>query len=291
LKILEKKSLKNKSDILSLILLFIFAIIPLVAGLGYAILYSFGMVGVLNQGFTLQYWKEAFSDQSIPTSFLYSISIAVSSLLLSVTSALLVSLRYYQLLKKGLYTYLINLPLAFPPIVAAFFFFQFLSKGGVVSRTAFHSGIINTMQQFPDLINDIYSIGIIVTHWFLSFPFFLLLFTGLIKTQRLHDLFRVAESLGAHKRQIISKLAIPILIQKSLPNILLYFIFIFGAYEIPVLLGRSHPESVSVLAVRKLQKFNMLDIPQGYVIAIAYTIFVVLFILIFLKQKKLAYAN
>jgi putative spermidine/putrescine transport system permease protein len=283
--------LKNKGTILSFTLLFIFAIIPLVAGLGYALLYSFGLVGVLNHGFTLRYWKQAFADQAIAISFLYSSSIAIISLLLSVISALLVALRYYQLLKKGIYTYLINLPLAFPPIVAAFFFFQFLSKGGVVSRAAFQAGITHAMQQFPDLVNDRLSIGIILTHWFLSFPFFLLLFTGLIKTQRLHDFFQIAESLGANKRQITFRVAIPLLIQKSLPNILLYFIFIFGAYEIPVLLGRSHPESVSVLAVRKLQKFNMLDIPQGYVIAVVYTIFVVLFILIFLKQKKLAYAN
>ncbi|MBX9733832.1 MAG: hypothetical protein K2X37_07200, partial [Chitinophagaceae bacterium] len=239
-------------------LLCIFAIIPLVAGLGYALLYSFGLVGVLNQGFTLQYWKQAFADKSIPISFLYSSSIAIISLLLSVTSALLLALRYYQLLKKGFYAYLINLPLAFPPIVAAFFFSQFLSKGGVVSRITFQSGITNAMHQFPDLVNDTFSIGIILTNWFLSFPFFLLLFTGLIKTQHLHNLFQIAESLGANKRQIIFRVAIPILIQKSLPNILLYFIFIFGAYEIPVLLGRSHPESVSVLAVRKLQKFNIL---------------------------------
>ncbi|MGR1588109.1 hypothetical protein ACUX18_24550, partial [Salmonella enterica] len=94
----------------------------------------FGLVGVLNHGFTLQYWKQAFADQAITISFLYSSSIAIISLLLSVISALLVALRYYQLLKKGIYAYLINLPLAFPPIVAAFFFFQFLSKGGVVSR-------------------------------------------------------------------------------------------------------------------------------------------------------------
>lgn len=283
--------MKNKSNILSFALLFIFAIIPLVAGLGYAILYSFGIVGALNQGFTLQHWEQAFADNSIYISFLYSASIAIVALLLSVTTALLVSLRYYQLFKKGFYSYLINVPLAFPPIVAAFFFFQLLSKGGVVARIAYQTGIINSIQQFPDLINDTYSIGMILTHWFLSFPFFLLLFIGLIRTQRLPDFFQLAESLGASKRQIIFRVAIPVLIQKSLPNILLYFIFIFGAYEIPVLLGRSHPESVSVLAVRKLQKFNLLDIPQGYVIAVVYTIFVLLFIWIILKQKKLAYAN
>lgn len=261
------------------------------AGLGYALLYSFGVVGALNQGFTWQYWREAFADNSICISFLYSTSIAVVALLLSVTTALLVSLRYYQPLKKGFYSYLINLPLAFPPIVAAFFFFQFLSKGGVVSRVAYQTSIIHAVHQFPDLTNDTYSIGIILTHWFLSFPFFLLLYTGLIKTQRLNLFFQLAESLGASKRQIIFRVAIPILIQKSLPNILLYFIFIFGAYEIPVLLSRSYPESVSVLAVRKLQKFNMLDIPQGYVVTVIYTVFVLFFILIILKQKKLAYAH
>ncbi|MEL4383052.1 hypothetical protein ABTD98_20125, partial [Acinetobacter baumannii] len=76
--------MKNKGTILSFTLLFIFAIIPLVAGLGYALLYSFGLVGVLNHGFTLQYWKQAFADQAITISFLYSSSIAIISLLLSV---------------------------------------------------------------------------------------------------------------------------------------------------------------------------------------------------------------
>ena len=114
---------------------------------------------------------------------------------------------------------------------------------------------------------------------------------SLIETQRLKDFFQLSASLGASKKQTTFRIAIPVLLQKSFPNIILYFIFIFGAYEIPVLLGRSNPEVVSVMAVRKLQKFNLQDIPQGYVIAIVYTLFVLVFILILLKQKKLAYAN
>ena len=283
--------MKNKSSILSYFLLFIFAVLPLIAGLGYALLYSFGIVGALNTGFTLQHWKAAFADKAIITSFLYSGTIAGAALLLSVSLAIAAALRYYHLFKKGFISYLIYLPLAFPAMVGAFFIFQFLSKGGLLSRIFYQAGITSSMQQFPDWVNDRYGIGMVVTHLFLSFPFFLLLFVSLIETQRLKDFFQLSASLGASKKQTTFRIAIPVLLQKSFPNIILYFIFIFGAYEIPVLLGRSNPEVVSVMAVRKLQKFNLQDIPQGYVIAIVYTLFVLVFILILLKQKKLAYAS
>jgi putative spermidine/putrescine transport system permease protein len=75
------------------------------------------------------------------------------------------------------------------------------------------------------------------------------------------------------------------LLQRALPNILLYFIFIFGAFEVPLLLGRSDPETVSVLAVRKLQRFNLLDLPQGYAIAVLYTLFVFTLLVLLFKAK------
>ena len=283
--------MKNKTNIVSYLLLLVFAVVPLIAGLGYALLYSFGVVGSLNHGFTLQHWKLAFADKSVVISFLYSAAIAVVALLLSVTLAMATALRYYHLFKKGVLSFLIYLPLAFPAIVAAFFFLQILSKGGLLSRLFYQAGLTSSMQQFPDWVNDRYGIGMIITHFFLCFPFFLLLFVSLIETQQLKTFFQLSSSLGANKRQTTFRVAIPVLLQKSFPNIILYFIFIFGSYEIPVLLGRSNPEMVSVLAVRKLQKFNLLDIPQGYVIAIVYTLFVLAFILLLLKQKKLAYAN
>jgi putative spermidine/putrescine transport system permease protein len=76
------------------------------------------------------------------------------------------------------------------------------------------------------------------------------------------------------------------LLKRALPNILLYFIFVFGAFEVPLLLGRTNPETVSVLAVRKLQRFNLLDIPQGYAIAVLYTGFVFVLLMFFFKLKN-----
>ncbi len=114
--------MKNKINIVSYLLLLLFAIVPLLAGLGYALLYSFGMVGALNHGFTFEHWKIAFADKTILVSFFYSASIAAAALLLSVSLAMATALRYYHLFKKGWLSYLIYLPLAFPAMVAAFFF-------------------------------------------------------------------------------------------------------------------------------------------------------------------------
>ncbi len=271
------------------LLLAVFAVLPLVAGLGYALLYSVGLAGALQQGFTLYNWQKLFSESQVITSFAYSAAISLVALVLSVCIALYISLSFRKQLAKGFLSYLVYLPMAFPAMVAAFFFFQFLSKGGMASRLMFQLGVIDSISSFPDLVNDRFGIGMIATHVFLSAPFFSLLFTNLYATERLEDYLLLAKSLGATPRQAIRKLAIPMLLQKSFPTLMLYFIFMFGAYEIPLILGRSNPEMVSVMAVRKLQKFNLLDIPQGYAIAMLYTLFVFVFITVLLRKRNSSY--
>ncbi len=276
----------KKFNYLIYALLLLFAVLPLVAGLGFAVLYSVGLVGVLNNGFTGEHWMMIFSEGNILQSFLYSAAIAIVSLIISVSLALPVSLKHHQSFRKGLLSYLIYMPLAFPGIVAAFFFFQFLTKSGVVSRLLFQLRLISSIDQFPDLINDTFGIGMIATHVFLSFPFFVLLFVNIIKTERIVEYQQLASTFAATKWQSLFRVSIPMLLQKALPNIILYFIFIFGAFEVPLLLGRSNPEMVSVLAVRKLQRFNLLDIPQGYAIAVLYTIFVFILLVFLFKVKS-----
>lgn len=276
----------KRSNVIVYALLFLFAVLPLAGGIGFAILYSFGLIGVLNNGFTVEHWTKVFSEGHVVQSFLYSALIAIASLLMSVTLALLTALRHHQVFRKGFFSYIIYIPLAFPGIVAAFFFFQFLTKAGVLSRVLYQLKIITSLDQFPDLINDTYGIGMVTTHVFLSFPFFVLLFVNIIKTERIPEYQQLASTFSATRWQTILHVSAPMLLKKALPNIILYFIFIFGAFEVPLLLGRSNPEIVSVLAVRKLQRFNLLDIPQGYAVAVLYTIFVFILLIVMFKVKK-----
>ncbi len=280
---------RNPVNIFSLALLVLFAILPLILGFGFALASSFGLVGVLNTGFTLENWITLFSTNDVIVSFAYSAGLAVASLSLSVILALIIALKFQGKFSKGIFSYLVYMPLAFPAIVAAFFFFQFLGNAGILSRLAYQLGIIKSLEAFPNLVNDQYSIGIILAQFFLSLPFFTLLYVSLYQTERIDEYTQLSTSLGATKNQSIFKISIPILLKKSFPNLVLYFIFKLGTYEIPLLLGRSSPETVSVLAVRKLQKFNLYDIPQGYAVAVIYTIVVISLLFIVLRSNKQSY--
>ena len=279
----------KKINLFAYILLFLFAFLPLAGGIGFAFCYSFGLIGVLSNGFTFEHWKIFFADPDIWVSFLYSGLIAFTAIAISVSISLLVTLRYQRFFSRGIFSYIMYVPLAFPGIVAAFFFFQFLSKSGVLARVSYQLGMIHSIEQFPDLVNDRYGIALVMTLVFLSFPFFILLFVNLYKTERIHEYRQLAASMGATRKQRLVNVAIPILLKKSLPNCILYFIFTFGAFEVPLLLGRSRPEMVSVLAVRKLQRFDLQEVPQGYAIAVLYTMVTFIIIYFLLKKKTVQY--
>jgi len=280
---------KKPVNIISFLLLFVFAIMPLALGFSFALAYSFGLIGALNKGFTLDNWSALFESNDVIVSFIYSGWLAIASLTLSVVISMAIAIIFHKKFTKGIYSYLIYMPLAFPSIVAAFFFAQFLGNAGILSRIFYQLGIIDKIQSFPNLVNDQYNIGIIITQFFLSLPFFTLLYTGLYQTERIDEYAQLANSLGAKKSQSIFRISIPILLKKSFPNIVMYFIFKLGAYEVPLLLGRSSPETVSVLAVRKLQKFNLYDIPQGYAVAVIYTIIILSLLIIVLRTNKNEY--
>lgn len=273
---------------LPLLMIAIFAVLPLLLGFGYALLYSFGIIGVLNHGFTLQNWKAAFANNEVLFSFLYTVLLSLGSLFLCVTFGIGISLLVGKRLQRGFASYIIYLPMAFPSVVAAFFFFQFLSNAGLLSRIFFKMGIIHNVTDFPNLVNDRYSIGIITAQFFLTLPIFILLYLSILSNENMDGLKILATSLGANQRQVLWRITIPALLKKSYPSILLFFIFKLGSYEIPLLLGRSSPETISVLIVRKMQRFNLMDIPQGYAVAVIYSLLIISLLIITLKPSKLS---
>ena len=271
---------------LPLILVLSLSVIPLFAGLTYALLYSFGIVGVLNHGFTIEHWIATFANNEVLYSFLYTIGLSLLSITLCVSAGMFIALYIGERIRKGIISYFIYLPMSFPSIVAAFFFFQFLSNAGFLSRLFYKVGWIHTIADFPSLVNDRYSIGIIVSQFFLTFPVFVLLYLYILSNENISRLNILAASLGAGKWQILWRITVPALLRKSFPTILLFLIFKLGSYEIPLLLGRSSPETISVITVRKMQRFNLMDIPQGYVVAFIYAFLVLLLLIVSLKPQK-----
>ncbi len=259
---------------------------PIVAGIVLAFRYATGLTGVLATGFTLTPLKKVLGDGEVFVSLGYSFYIALAAIGMAAVISLGLIAVFKDRLMKPTNVYWFYLPLGFPAIVTAFLSFQMLGKSGIFSRMALQLHIISGRDFFPDLINDRFAIGIILTHLLMALPFFILYFSNLYAGMRVQALESVAASLGASRKQIARRIVTPVLVRQAMPVLLLYFIFVSGSYEIPLILGRQTPQMISVLAVRKLQRFNLGDMPDGYWITLIYLIFVILLLAVFFRFRK-----
>ena len=256
------------------VLFLLLTAVPLVFSLVYALLYSFGLTGVLAEGFTLRHWQLFFSEGRFFSSFLFSVGVALVSMGLAAATALWWVLRYRRALNSRVMSLALYLPLAFPAMVAAFLAFHWLGNAGLLSRIAWQLGWISEPRQFPDLINDPWGIGIILTHYAMATPFFTLMFKAIYADNRVGELCLAGASMGATRSEQVRRIALPLLWQKARPTLLLYGVFVAGSYEIPLILGVQSPQMISVYAVTKMNRFDLNTRPQAYIIALLFTVIV-----------------
>lgn len=271
---------------LALSFFLLITIVPLVFGLIYAVRYSFGWAGVINDGFTFDHWTKFMSSSAPYYSLFYSIYITIVSLFIALGTAFYLALKASKIFQKGWLSYLIYFPLAFPAIVVSLFIFQQLSKAGFIARLFYQFYWIDDIDAFPDLINDTFGIGIILAHVLMAVPFFLLYFITIIQNEQIPAQIEVAKSLGAKKGMILRRVTLAILWQRAKSTIILYALFIMGSYEIPLILGRQSPQMISVMTVRNLKHFDLSNIPQAYIMAVLYTIFILTTIFLSLRRER-----
>jgi putative spermidine/putrescine transport system permease protein len=267
--------------------LFILMLLPMLLGLSYGLLYSFGVIGLLNTGFTTEHWRDVLLNFSFWKSLLFSFSIGLISVGISLVVALWMVVNWHHDLRRGKLNTLIYLPLAFPATVVGFFIFQSFSKAGFWSRFLYQIGVISDIEDFPSVVNDAYGIGIILASCFIITPFLSLILKGIFENEHVIKFQHIAKSLGASQRQVLIKITLPILLQKAKTSLLLFLLFVIGSYEIPLLLGRQNPKMITVAIVDKAQRFNLNDIPQAYAMAILYVLFLLFLFLGFQRLAKL----
>lgn len=143
---------------------------------------------------------------------------------------------------------LLNLNLAFPHLVWAIGLSLLLAQSGLLARLAAAVGLIDAPAQFPVLVRDRFGIGIILAYVGKEVPFLLLLLLSILRSQAV-QYGVVAENLGATRWQRLRFVTLPLVTPGLLAGSLLVFAFVFGAYEIPAVVGVRFPEMLSVLAL------------------------------------------
>ena len=195
---------------------------------------------------TLQYYIQVFSHADFLSAVWVSMRIALWSTVFSVILGVLIAMALIKCRRtKGGMIYAIRLPILVPHAVVAVFVIQILSQTGLVARVAHMLGLLEDYTAFPQLLFTPSYLGTILAYLWKEAPFvayFVLAFmSGISDT-----LGEAAENLGASSVRSFWEVTLPLSIPVISKAGLIIFIFAFGGYELPLLLGSTLPKALAV---------------------------------------------
>jgi putative spermidine/putrescine transport system permease protein len=252
-------------------LLTVVVLAPVAASLLYALLYSFGITGLMAGGPTWKHWVEALTVAETWSSIGLSLGIASAVTVGAAVFGLGLALWLGERLDAGALALAVHVPLALPATVCALSVWSLFSGTGLAWRLLQHGGLLGRLDGSLSLVQDPWGLGIIVAHLMTMAPFLALTFRGLYRHERIEELRGIAASLGAGAGQQVTRVAIPILLWRASSTLALLFVVSLGSYEIPLLLGRQSPQMLSVVVMRKYTRFDLLEKPTAMVISLLYT--------------------
>lgn len=210
---------------------------------------------------TFAYYRSIFASPDFTSALWVSLRLALWSATFSCIFGVVIAQALVRLKKtKGGILTLIRLPILTPHAVVAVFMVQLLGQTGLLARLGYALGWIEDFSQFPQLLYTPGQMGTIFAYLWKEAPFvayFVLAYLSSISD----TLGQAAENLGANPIRAFFGITLPL----SLPVIgkafLILFIFAFGGYELPLLLGSTLPKALPVQAYLSYMDPNLLNRP------------------------------
>ena len=195
---------------------------------------------------TLQYYIQVFSRTDFLSAVWVSVRIALRSTVFSVVLGVVLAMALIKCRKtRGSMVYAIRMPILVPHAVVAVFVIQILSQTGLVARAGYALNLLEDYSAFPQLLFTPSYLGTILAYLWKETPFvayFVLAFMGGISD----TLGEAAENLGASSLRSFWEVTLPLSIPVISKAGLIIFIFAFGGYELPLLLGSTLPKALAV---------------------------------------------
>ena len=195
---------------------------------------------------TWKYYAQVFTHPDFLQSVWVSLRIALWSAILATVLGVLVSMALIRCGKtRGGMLYAVRLPILVPHAVVAVFVIQIFSQTGLIARLGYMLGLLEDSAQFPQLLYTSGYWGAILAYLWKEIPFvayFVLAFMSSISD----TLGQAAENLGACPLRSFWEVTLPLSVPVIAKAFLIIFIFAFGGYELPLLLGSTLPKALTV---------------------------------------------
>lgn len=240
-----------RKNITAYLLLLPFLLITalVIVSCGFVLLQSLGYIpafGLYN--ITLKHYANVFANKEFVNSLLVSLRIAFQSAVLAaifgtVLCAALVKLKH----TRGAMLYAVRLPILVPHVVVALFTFLIFSQTGIIARVLFALGLISDYTQFPLLLYTEKYEGVIISYLWKEIPF-VAYFTLALMASVSETLGEAAENLGASPLRSFFSVTLPLSFPAISKAFIIIYIFAFGGYELPLLLGATLPKALPIYA-------------------------------------------
>ena len=238
-------------------------------GLAVGLLRSFNYMPIIGlDDPNLTAYRSLLSSPDIYRSFALTLYIAATSTLIATVLAVATALMLRRSFPgRAVASFLVQLNLTIPHLVGGIGILYLFSQSGSFARLAHEFTLISKPADFPALIFDPYAIGVIATYVWKEVPFITVITLATLQTLG-DDHETVARSLGATRWQAFRHVLLPQIMPGVLAASAIVFAFTFGAYEIPALLGASHPQTLPVVAYRSFTNVDLAARPQAMALAI-----------------------
>ncbi|MCI0388285.1 MAG: ABC transporter permease subunit [Acidobacteria bacterium] len=244
-----------------------------VGGLALAAAQSLGYFAPTGENvFTLRHYAALIGDGEVYASLWLTLKLATLATVISAVCALALALGLREFARRSrAVNLLLQIPLAAPHLAMAGALITVIAPSGLLARMAYAAGLIQQPADFPALINDRYGAGIVLSYVLKEAPFIALMTLALLA--RLGDEYeQAARSLGASAWQRFRYVTLPLVAPAVVSSSVIVFAFIFGAFEVPFILGRPYPAMLSVVAQQRYLDVNLMARPGAIALAVISTL-------------------
>jgi putative spermidine/putrescine transport system permease protein len=165
---------------------------------------------------------------------------------------------------------MLQAPLAVPHLAMAVVLINLIAPSGLIARVAYAFGLIDEPADFPAVIGDPYGLGIIIAYVLKETPFIALMALAVL-VKLGDDYEQVARTLGASGWQRLRYVVLPLVSPAVISSSLMVFAFVFGAFEVPFILGRPYPAMLAVVAQRRFTSLDLGERPGALAVAVVIT--------------------
>ncbi|MEM7031785.1 MAG: ABC transporter permease subunit [Chloroflexota bacterium] len=257
----------------------------LVVGVGQSFGY-FPVIGLTD--FTLEHYIAALTNRNFVQSLWLTFRIAFISTFLSSVLAILFALVLRERFQGSQFaTFLFQVPLPIPHLVAANGIVLLVTQSGLLARFGVALGLMEQPSQFPVLVFDRPGIAIILTFLWKEVPFIGLVVLAILQSVG-PQFEELAQTLGANRWQRFWYVLMPLVLPGILSTSIIVFAFVFASYEIPLLLGVRFPTTLPVMAFQNYQDPDLALRPQAMAISVILAIIAVILLVAYRRLAKYA---